>query len=353
LSRPQTDHFAFRSVEVILSEYMGQNRVIAQHRLPFSFNVENQYAPMRPLWKKRSSHQTEQSSGIPAETENRDARPRIDDSSRGLPGTERIDQAMPAVDLNPPQSSQRREGNPSSSSPLVSPQLPQNAGAKSAPLNASERPHQATAPPKKFDTGPEINAAVYPPGKGTGEQVAPRGQFSIPGFDKAKDLEHSRSGSNTGASVVSSTNSDREASSSKSGRIAPGFKETEIKLNSRVHPNPPSNTAPNAPDLDEAHDSRYGRLGPKDDASDPKGPNDVAVNISTGGDMGGRRGGIGQIFPGPKAPTSKPGPPHASSGTATSSVDEMTRKVANVFKNMATQARGSGDGNLSNSSTIK
>ena len=213
--------------------------------------------------------------------------------------------------------------------PPVMPQLLQNVVANSASLNALVPPHHATAPPNQLNTGLGANAKVYSPGNGIGEQAVLGEQLGAPGLDAASGSVHGRSGSNTGAlganvvSVVSSADNGKGGSRGGNGQIASGPKQAELKLGSQMPPSLPSDTATSAPDLDEAKSSGHGRSGSKEDASDGKGRNDVAVAPLTGSGSG-------------PTSTSKPGlpvPPHF--GATPSS---MVRKAADAFKSVTSSA---------------
>ena len=146
---------------------MGRNLIVAQHQLPFSFNVVAKLdkKPARPLptaGGKRSRHQVEQSEGISPELDQRNVRPRCEGPSQGAPANERTDGATPTINpRDPPLRDQYREGSPSSSLPLtLPPHLPQNVGPSFDSLNT---PHQAIVPsrtdpeptPKLIDVNPE------------------------------------------------------------------------------------------------------------------------------------------------------------------------------------------------------
>ena len=167
---------------------MGQNRVIAQHQLPFSFNIEDQYSQWqtRPLWKTQSSLQIE----------------------------------IPAVDLqDPPQGRHDCEGNPSTSSHLVPPQQLQNAGANS------------------------INAEVYPPRGRVGDQVD-LGTRLRSALDDSGYYDSTIGAPNDKGPervfVIPPTNSDREGGSR--GGIVPRSKASASKPGLRIPPYSPSGT---------------------------------------------------------------------------------------------------------------
>ena len=135
---------------------MGQNLIVAQHQLPFSFDVVAKHgqAPARPppaAVGKRNRRQVEQSEGMSPELDQRNVRPRCEGPSQGAPGNERTDGAIPTINpRDPPLRDQYREGSPSSSLPLtLPPHLPRNAGPSFDSLNT---PHQAVVPPR---TDPE------------------------------------------------------------------------------------------------------------------------------------------------------------------------------------------------------
>jgi len=95
----------------------------------------------------------EESEEVPPVVDQRNVRPRFDDSSQRDAADERNDHPMPAPAINPwdaPQGSQYREGDSSSAPPPAIPhsQLPQNAGSNSGPLNAWKPPNSAIPPPR-------------------------------------------------------------------------------------------------------------------------------------------------------------------------------------------------------------
>ena len=135
---------------------MGQNLIVAQQQLPFSFDVVAKHgqAPARPppaAGGKRSRRDVEQPEGMPPELDQRNVRPRCEGPSQGAPGNERADRAIPTINpWDPPLHDQYREGSPSSSLLLtLPPHLPRNAGPSFDSLNT---PHQAIVPPR---TDPE------------------------------------------------------------------------------------------------------------------------------------------------------------------------------------------------------
>ena len=287
---PHPDHLAFRRVEAILSEYEGQNHPIARHRLPFSFNVEDQYSQMQttPPRKTQGGRQLGQ-------TEKRNDQPQIDDPPRGDPGTERVHQAIPAIDLpGSLQGDQHGERKPSIPSHLPPPQLLQKASANPTPPNAPS--HRAAAPPPRPNTGIKTNTEVYPLGRGSSGQAASGEQFSAPRPDQANDSRHGQSGFKSGPR--SSAALESVASRGRSNQVPPGPKEAEIRLHSP--PNPRSDTATRATDLDETEESRRARLGSNTGAPVTKAPNDVSVVPPIMGQMGGSRARSNQVPPGPK-----------------------------------------------------
>ena len=245
----------------MLSEYAGQNRPIAQRRFPFSFNVEDQSSQGQttPLRKTQGGRELGQLSRTPSETEKPNIQPQIDDPPQGYPSTK------PAIDLQGSlQGDQHGVRKPPISSDLpLLPQLLRKASANPTPPNAPS--NQAAAPPKRLDKGTKTNAEVYPPGKGSSVQVAPGEQFSVPGPDEANDSGHGQSGSNTGAPTSSrgrSTEAESKMGSrGRSSQVPPGPKEAEIRLDSRIPPNIPSDTATRTTDLDKAKESRHARPG--------------------------------------------------------------------------------------------
>ena len=133
LPRLHPDHFAFRSVEAILSEYVGQDHPIAQHRFPFSFNVEDQYSQGQTTLprKTQGDHQLGEPSRARPEPEKPNVRARISDPLQGYLSTE------PAIDLlGSLQRDQHGERKPPIPSHLPPPQLLQKASANPTPPNA-------------------------------------------------------------------------------------------------------------------------------------------------------------------------------------------------------------------------
>ena len=248
VSQPHPDHLAFRSVEATLSEHVGQNHPIARHRLPFSFNVEDQYSQITPPRKTQGGHQL----GQPSTTEKRNVQPQIDDPPRGDPSTERVHQAIRGIDLpGSLQGDRHGERKPSISSHLPLPQVLQKASANPTPPNAPS--DQAPAPPKRLNTGIKTNAEVDPPGRGSSGQAASGEQSSAPGPDEANDSGRGQWGSNTGAPGANAPNDVSAHSLARamvsrggSSQVPPGSKEAELKLDSRIFPNSPSDTAARA-----------------------------------------------------------------------------------------------------------
>ena len=133
-------------MDVVLSEDVNQENIVAQHRLPFSFNVVAKLPP-----QKRTRRQMEQSEE-PSVEDRRNVRARFHDFSQRNADHERNDDPILAVNpRNAPQGGQYHESHPSSvSPPTVSlPQPPRNVGG---PLSPWKMPNPVTAPPR---TDPE------------------------------------------------------------------------------------------------------------------------------------------------------------------------------------------------------
>ena len=324
LSRPHRDHFAFRSVEAILSEYAGQNHPIAQHRLPFSFNVERTTPPR----KTQGGRQLEQPSRTPPEPEKPNIRPRIDDPPQVYPSTK------PAIDLlGSLQGDQRGEPKPFISSHPPPPKLLQNAGPNPTPPNA-----QAAAPPSRRSTGIKTNAEVYPPGRGGSGQAAFGERPSAPGPDEANDSGHGQPGSNTGAPVAKApTNSDKGRSGGGSGQIAPSSNKAAIRLASDI--------TTHTTNLDEAKDSKHAESGSTTGAPGSKASNDISVIPPITNDKGGSRGRSNQVPLG--VIDTSLGPERLISSTppanpVSSGVDKMVRQAATAFRGVIPHPSGSG-----------
>ena len=129
---------------------MDQNLIIAQHQLPFPFNVVAKYPPA--AGGKRSRLQMEQSEDVPQKLDQRNVRPRLEGPSQGAPGNERTDEVV--LVISPRDSSrgdQHCEDSSSGSLPVVlPPHRPQNAGPN---VDSLDIPHQAIVPPRT-DEGP-------------------------------------------------------------------------------------------------------------------------------------------------------------------------------------------------------
>jgi hypothetical protein len=122
---------------------------VAQHRLPFSFNV----VPRLPKGQKRKRGQEE----IQSEVNQRNVRPRLDDPPQRDTDEEQNALPMPAVDpRNVPQGSQHCEGNSSSALPPgVPPAVPNSGPLSSQPPNAAP-PRTDVAPiPTLTEVNPE------------------------------------------------------------------------------------------------------------------------------------------------------------------------------------------------------
>lgn len=141
---------------------MNQNNIVAQYRIPFSYNVvakipQGQRAPQG---QKRTRRQMEQQPEEPSVVDQRNVRARFDGSSQRDADDERNDHPMPAY--NPrdvPLGGQYRDGDASSvSPPAVSPPQP--------PRNANHNPGQVSpwkAPPNPAIAPPRIDGEPTPP----------------------------------------------------------------------------------------------------------------------------------------------------------------------------------------------
>jgi len=104
-----------------------------------------------PQGQKRTRRQMEESEEVPPVVDQRNVRPRFDDSSQKDAADEWNDHPMPTPAINPwnaPQGIQYREGDSSSAPPpaVPHPQLPRNAGSNSGPLSAW-KPTSSAIPP--------------------------------------------------------------------------------------------------------------------------------------------------------------------------------------------------------------
>ena len=92
---------------------MNQENILAQYRLPFTFNV----VAKLPQGQKRMRHQMEQPEG-PSVEDRRNVRARFHDVSQRDADHEWKDDPILAVNpRNTPQGGQYREGDPSNTSP--------------------------------------------------------------------------------------------------------------------------------------------------------------------------------------------------------------------------------------------
>ena len=134
---------------------MGRGRIVAQYRLPFSFNVlaklpQGQTKPPR-VGGKRSRSQVEQPEGTPLRVNQRSVRPRFVDSlQRDPPMDEHVDNTSPVNRLwDSPKSSQHHDCSPSSAPSLMSPPLlPWGVSPSFESHDIIHRPDQAISPPK-------------------------------------------------------------------------------------------------------------------------------------------------------------------------------------------------------------
>jgi len=131
---------------------VDQNFIVAQHQLPFSFNVVAKLKKVRErpppaAGRKRSRLQVEQSEDMSPKLHRRNVRPRLEGYSQRAPGNEQTDEAMPVI--NPRDSSlgvQRWGGGSSGLLPVaLPPHLPRNAGPN---VDSLDIPHQAIVPPR-------------------------------------------------------------------------------------------------------------------------------------------------------------------------------------------------------------
>jgi hypothetical protein len=115
-------------LDVVLSEDGRQNNIVAQYRLPFSFDVV-----AKLQGQKRVRGQMDQ----PEETPLVEHRPRFGDHPQRDADDEPIDGPMPAVSPR---------NAPPGAVPLAQP--PRNAGPNAAPLGNWEPPNPPIPPPK-------------------------------------------------------------------------------------------------------------------------------------------------------------------------------------------------------------
>ena len=130
---------------------------MAQHRLPFPFNVVAKLPTVNPRpaanpkptgGRKRNIGQVEPPEGTLPNVESRRVRTRFDPPLQSGPlGNEPIDHPMPAT--HPRNAPQDPESSSSSSPPptMPHPQPPRNAGLASDPSTVSKPPDQAVPPP--------------------------------------------------------------------------------------------------------------------------------------------------------------------------------------------------------------
>ena len=158
-------------------------------------------------------------------------------------------------------------------------------------------PSAAATPPKRLNTGIKTNAEVYPQGR------RPRLGREQPSAGPERTSASSRGRSN---------------------QVSPGSKEADIRLDTRIFPNPPSDTATRTTDLHGAQDSRHARSGFNTGAPSAKAPNSVSIVSPTNSDKGGSRGRSSQVLPGPKGAEIRLDsrkPPNPPSDTATHTID--------------------------------
>ena len=130
----------FRSLDIILSEDEGQNNIVAQCRLPFSFNI---------LSKLQKRRRLDQDDGDPPAPEPRVVRRRTGEAStlaERIPlGDDLFHDPPPAIgDQSTLQGVQSLQNGSSSSLLFVQPlQSPRDAGPSSVPPNSIESPNQA------------------------------------------------------------------------------------------------------------------------------------------------------------------------------------------------------------------
>ena len=138
--------------------------------------------------------------------------------------------------------------------------------------------------------------------------------------------------------------------------VPPGPKEAEIRLDSRIPPNPPSNTATRTTDLDEAKESRHAPSGSNTDTPGAQAPNNVSAISITRCDLGGSRGRSSQVSPGSEEAGIRvnsrihPTPPP---NTASGGVGQTIRQATTEFRGVTPHSRGSDGENQSNTSTIE
>ena len=150
---------------------MDQNPILAQYRLPFSFNVVTRIPKVLGpslAGGKRTRGEVEQSEGAPSNVGRRNVRPRTGDAPHGgSRGDERIDHPMPP--LNPRSAPQDHDDSSSNPSPpaVHLPQPPQNVGPNPDPLSGWGPPNQGIVPPTTSGEPPaptltEVNPEAGP-----------------------------------------------------------------------------------------------------------------------------------------------------------------------------------------------
>jgi len=138
---------------------MHQNPILAQYRLPFSFNVVTRVPKVPLAGGKRTRGEVEQSEGAPSNAARRNVRPRIGDAPHGGPrGDEGIDHPMPPLSYR----GAPQDHEDSSSSP--SPPAPPAVHLPRPPQNVNP---QGTAPPRTDGEPPAPTLTEVNPASGS------------------------------------------------------------------------------------------------------------------------------------------------------------------------------------------
>ena len=156
---PRPDHC--RRLDITLSEDEDQNHIVAQCRLPFSFNFLSKLPPglrLSTIHETRKRRRPEQEVGDPPAPEQRVVRPRLDGEDalppRNSPGNEQIHH--PAQDIGNKRAHRGHKDSSCSSLPLPPPPQP----AESADFDSAQL--QTISPPKIDGVRPPTLTEVNP-----------------------------------------------------------------------------------------------------------------------------------------------------------------------------------------------
>lgn len=140
---------------------MAHNRILAQFRLPFSFNVLSRLPQGQPRPAATKGKRTRREmEGAPSNANDRNVRTRLDEPPRrNLPGHEQTDHPMGAFNLR--SATQAHDGSSSSPSPPASP--PQNAAPNPEPISwGLPQQQQGVAQPRTEDEASPTLTEVNP-----------------------------------------------------------------------------------------------------------------------------------------------------------------------------------------------